>query len=236
MPLRFAPRWPFVVLTLAAIALFVWLGSWQYGRGVARAAVWQTFEKGGGDPQAATAASLATVARYTRIRLQGEWEADRQFLLDNMSHEGRPGYQVLTPLRLADGSHLLVNRGWVPFDGYRDRLPDIRFEATGVQTLTGRLGTLPSPGLASGRQPPDLDGPWPRVTSFPTPLEIGRALRQPVREPVLLLDPDSGPGYLRAWRPTGVAPDKHFSYAIQWWMFAAVAFGLFVSLNLKRVR
>ncbi len=47
-----------------------------------------------------------------------------QFLLDNMTHAGRAGYEVLTPLLLDDGRVLLVNRGWLPLpDGRRDELP-----------------------------------------------------------------------------------------------------------------
>ncbi len=81
----------------------------------------------------ANAASLAHLPLFTRVRVAGQFDTERQFLLDNISHDGQPGYEVLTVLRLADGSGLLVNRGWVPFTGYRDRLPDIAFEAAGVR-------------------------------------------------------------------------------------------------------
>ena len=66
-------------------------------------------------PSRASAATLERLPRFTRVRVHGEFDAARQFLLDNISHEGAPGYEVLTLLRLADGSHLLVNRGWLPF-------------------------------------------------------------------------------------------------------------------------
>lgn len=236
MPLRFAPRWYFTALTLAAVVLFVSLGSWQWHRGVSRRAVWQAFEQGTGEPVEATAASLGRLPRFARVRVTGQWDRDRQFLLDNISHAGRPGYEVLTALVLVDGSRLLVNRGWLPFGGYRDRLPDLAIADGGAQTLTGQLSTLPAPGLAFGRQPPASDGPWPRLTTFPTRAELEGALGETLHEPVLLLDAGSGAGYLREWSPPGVAPDRHFSYAIQWWLFASVAFGLYVSLNLKRVK
>ena len=173
---------------------------------------------------------------YTRVKLEGQWQRTQQFLLDNMSHEGRPGYEVLTALKLADGSALLVDRGWLPFGGYRDRLPDISLSGAESVVVTGRLGALPTAGLASGRQPPASDAQWPRVTSFPTHAELERSYGAPLLQPVLLLDPDSADGYLREWRPPGIAPEKHYSYAVQWWMFAALAWILFVSLNLKRVK
>lgn len=236
MPPRFAlPRWPWTLLALLAIAAFTSLGLWQYQRGVARAEQWRAFEAAaGGAVQDADAAQLSTLPRFTRVRVQGQWDGQRQFLLDNLSHEGAPGYQVLTVLRLEQGGELLVNRGWVPFSGYRERLPDIALEAPGVQQLTGRLGVLPVAGLSSGRQRPALEGPWPRVTSFPAQGELEAARGAPLLPPVLLLDPDSGAGYLREWHPPGLPPERHFGYAAQWWMFAAAVLVLYFVMNRKR--
>lgn len=239
MSLRFAPRWPWVLLTALAIAAFVWLGFWQYHRGVARAQQWSDFGAAE-ETQDAAAEQLASTPRWARVRVRGHWDGERQFLLDNISHGGAPGYEVLTVLRLEEGGELLVNRGWVPFSGYRDRLPDVSLaDVSGdgnVQVLTGRLGVLPVAGLAAGRQPPANEGPWPRLTSFPQHAELEASLGTSLLPPVLLLDPDSGAGYLREWRPPGLAPERHFGYAMQWWMFAAAALVLFVVLNRKRNR
>lgn len=218
------------------MAAFVALGNWQWQRGVARQAVWDAFADTDVPAQSAADDELARLAPFTRVRVQGSWDAGRQFLLDNISHEGAPGYNVLSLLRLAGGATLVVNRGWVPFSGYRDRLPDVALPEGAGAVLTGRLSTLPAAGLAAGRQPPATDGPWPRVTSFPTLDELERATGTPLLRRVLLLDRDSADGYLREWRPPGIPPDRHFSYAVQWWMFAAAAFGLFLALNLKVVR
>ena len=58
---------------------------------------------------------------------------------------------MLSVLQLADGSHLLVNRGWVPFTGYRERLPEVTLAGDSAQRLAGRLSTLPIAGTASGQ-------------------------------------------------------------------------------------
>jgi surfeit locus 1 family protein len=142
---------------------------------------------------------------------------------------------VLTVLRLADGSHLLVNRGWVPFSGFRDRLPDISLQAAATQQLTGRLSTLPVAGMAAGRLAPADQGQWPRLTSFPTHAELESAWGAPLLSPVLLLDADSGPGYLRDWQAPGISPERNFSYAVQWWAFALLAAAMYIGFNLKRV-
>jgi surfeit locus 1 family protein len=234
LAITFAPRWYSVLLTAAAVALFVALGFWQWNRGEYRSAQWQAFAGGDAPAVEATAATLASLPRFAHAAVRGEFDAERQFLLDNISHDGAPGYEVLSLLRLADGSLLLVNRGWVRFTGYREQLPDVGLTSDGVQRIAGRLGSLPVAGMASGRQPPAETGAWPRLTSFPTHAQLQAALGEPLHAPVLLLDADSGPGYLRDWHPPGISPERHYSYAVQWWAFALLALGLFAGLNLKR--
>jgi surfeit locus 1 family protein len=230
----FTPRWYSVLLTAAAVVLFVALGSWQWDRGNHRRAQWQDFARGDAPAVEATAATIGGLPRFAHIAVRGEFDGERQFLLDNISHDGAPGYEVLSILQLADGSRLLVNRGWVPFRGYREQLPDVGLASQGMQRITGRLSSLPVAGMASGRQPPAESGGWPRLTSFPTHAQLQAALGAQLLEPVLLLDADSGPGYLRDWHPPGIAPERHYSYAVQWWAFALLALGLFAGLNLKR--
>lgn len=233
MALTFRPRWYFLVLTAAAVTVFVLLGFWQWHRGEHRSEQWEAFARADVPAIEATAATLADLPRFAHVLVQGEF-AEQQFLLDNISHAGAPGYEVLSVLRLPDGGRLLVNRGWVPFTGFRDRLPDVRLASGGVQRIAGRLSNLPVAGMASGQQPPAAAGSWPRVTSFPTPAQLQQALGMELLAPVLLLDADSGPGYLRDWHPPGMQPERHYSYAVQWWAFALLALGLLIGLNLKR--
>ncbi len=152
---------------------------------------------------------------------RGALDGAHQFLLDNRSWQGRPGYEVLTPLTRPGAATLLVDRGWLPFSGSRAQLPDVALNAPGSVTLSGRLALLPSPGLALGRAPPA--GPWPKVTSFPDMAQLSAALGVPLAPRILLLDPDAPFGYTRDWPMPGLSPLRHFSYAIQWWSFALLA-------------
>jgi surfeit locus 1 family protein len=52
--------------------------------------------------------------------------------------------------------------------------------------------------------------------------ELSTALGGRRVEPrIVLLDPQEANGYVREWRPPGMQPVRHWSYAIQWWCFAA---------------
>ena len=222
------------LITLVLLTLFVGLGRWQWHRGEAKQVLWDGFERGG------EAAPLGTrdfddLDRFARLELTGEFEPAHQFLLDNRSHAGQPGYEVLTPFHTTDGRRVLVNRGWVPFGGYRDRLPDVSMANASRVSIRGRIDELPSGGLASGHAAPDGEKSWPKVTSFPTHDELASALGVSLQHRIVLLDPQMPGGYVREWSPPGMPPSRHFSYAIQWWGFAAVLLVLYFGLNFRKV-
>ncbi len=238
MPLRvgsriFAPSWVATALALAVAVAFVGLGRWQWQRGNVRAAQWQQFAQATDSATPLGARGLADVPRFQRVAVSGELDPLHQFLLDNQVRNGNVGYEVLTPLELLDGRTVIVNRGWIASTGYRDRLPDISFAADGAQAFTARVDELPSAGLAAGRAEPQ-PGAWPKVTSFPDTAQLSAALGRRIEPRVLLLDSDAPFGYLREWQPPGLAPMRHWSYAIQWWAFAVAVVVLWSVMALKK--
>jgi len=234
---RLTATWWLTALTAAGVLLFGALGHWQWQRSIFKRQLQQAFAAGSLHVEPLGARSLSALPRYLRLEVFGRYDAGHQFLLDNISRDGRAGFEVLTPFVLADGRTLLVNRGWVPLrDGSRDRLPEIAFSPSGESTITGRLDLLPVTGLEAGRAPPAIDGPWPRLTSFPATAELARALKRVIEPRQLLLDADQPHGYRRDWQPGSATfgPERHLAYAVQWWSFAALAVFLFVLLNLRR--
>jgi surfeit locus 1 family protein len=235
-PARFAPSIAMTLLTLAVCVLFVRLGLWQWQRWQDAAAAWTRFARGTDAVQPLGARSLGEVRKFQRVSLRGSLDGRHQFLLDNRSYRGHPGYEVLTPLIRGDGRVLLVDRGWVPFTGARARLPEVSLPDSPPLTLSGRVADLPSPGLALGRAPPGATDPWPRVTSFPDLGQLAAALGAPLEPRILLLDPGAPSGFVRDWQPPGMSPLRHLSYAIQWWCFAALALALWAILGVRRAR
>jgi surfeit locus 1 family protein len=221
----FSPTWSLTLATVLLCVLFIRLGYWQWGRGNARQAQWDEFSRGADKVLSLGSRGVGDVPRYQRLSVAGRYEPDHQFLLDNRTHAGRAGYEVLTPLVRPDGRVLLVDRGWVPFTGTRSQLPDVacRCDPVATVTVTGRSDELPTAGLAAGRAPPPADGKWPQVTSYPTMSELSRAMARALEPRIVLLDPNEPNGYVRDWHPAGIQPVRHWSYAIQWWAFAVVA-------------
>lgn len=102
----------------AAIAGLVALGNWQVERRAWKLGlIAQVAERVHAPPVAAPApaqwAGLTRAnAEYRRVRASGTFLDDRQTLVQAVTEQGG-GYWVMTPLRLADGSTVLVNRGFV---------------------------------------------------------------------------------------------------------------------------
>ncbi len=231
----FAPSWTFTALTVLLCVAFFFLGRWQWRRGELRQAEYDRFASGAEQVIALGTRGIDQVPRFQRVSLVGRLDPDHQFLLDNRSYQGRPGYEVLTPLARPNGRVVLIDRGWVPFSGLRERLPGVALKPRGTVTLMGRVDTLPSPGLASGRAPPSPAGPWPKVTAFPSMGQLSGALGVALEPDIVLLDPAEEDGYVRDWHPPGMEPIRHWSYAVQWWSFGVVLLVLWIGLSLRRV-
>ncbi|MBM4199540.1 MAG: SURF1 family protein [Gammaproteobacteria bacterium] len=223
-------------ITAVLLVLFISLGHWQWGRAEFKQQLADDFVRNSAGVSELGSRRTIELPRFAKVEVSGEWDGARQFLLDNRTRGGRAGYEVLTPLRLADGRWLLVNRGWVPFGGYRDRLPEVRLAAAEV-TIRGLLDDLPQAGLAGGRAAPSASGSWPRVTAYPGLAELAKALSVDSRRlesRVLLLDDQAVAGYQRGWKPFVNGPEQNWSYAIQWWSFAVLLLVLYVVMNLKK--
>jgi surfeit locus 1 family protein len=224
-------------LTVAAVVAFVSLGNWQWSKGSQRALQAEAFMRGSEAAQPLGERSLAEVARFQRVSVQGVLDPEHQFLLDNRMSGGRPGYEVLTPLdRGGEVALILVNRGWLAFSGFRDRLPDVSLASDGTVEVTGRVDELPVRGLQSGHAAPDADARWPKVTSYPQPAELSAMLGRPVEPRVLLLDASEPNGYLREWQPPGLTAERHWGYGVQWYAFATLAVVLWLILGMRKGR
>lgn len=223
------------MLTLLASSLFGSLGIWQLGRAGEKRAIFAAYALGtNGTLQEGLGGANAGEQRYQLLRLQGHYDPGNQVLLDNMSHAGRPGYQVLTPFITAGGS-VLVNRGWVPASGDRSRLPDVDVSDQ-PRLLTGRIDRLPRPALRLPADTVASTSPWPRRLLFPTVAEISAQTGYTLRDFQLLLNPDETDGFVREWKPALMEPEKHVGYAIQWFGLAATVVVVFVILAWRQLR
>ena len=202
----FRPRLWAAVLAAAACAAGIALGVWQAGRAEEKRALG---------------------AQQQRIVVHGEFLAERTLLLDNKVRNHRAGYEVLTPLRLAEGIHVLVNRGWIEAPREREQLPAVTTPSGRVRVEGRVLERLPQPlklgagGKGRVRQSVDLK-------EFA--LESGLTLQ------AFVIEQHAGlaDGLLREWPRPDAGIEKNQAYSLQWYSLAALAVVLFIVLSFKR--
>lgn len=176
---------------------------------------------------------------FRRTEVTGTFDNDRTIIFPGHSHDGMPGVQALTPLRLVDGGAVLVNRGWVPSaDAATVDLAAIREEAP--VRLIGIV--LPFPGSTGASAPvPTTEstgadsGSAFRHVWFSVQ---GDALRRQFPYPLLAVLVQALPGQETARYPLRLPPPRldegpHLGYAIQWFSFAIIAIVGWVALVLK---
>ena len=161
-------------------------------------------------------------------RRAGALSAERTVYLDNKLRHGRPGYEVVTPLRLDGVWHVLVNRGWVEAAATRAVLPrvpapagEVRIEGVGARAACRMRSSSARPTRAKcGRT----------STSPRSPAKPGLRL-QPI---VIEQHSPAADGLMRDWPRPDAGIEKHESYALQWYSLAALAVVLFVALSFRR--
>jgi surfeit locus 1 family protein len=230
---RFRPR---LVTTAAAVAfcvLTVALGNWQLRRASEKEFVQTQREaRARAAPVALPATRVDGEAwAWRRVVVQGRFVGPRTILLDNRTRDGRAGYEVVTPLRIAGGDLcVLVNRGWTAQGRTRAELPEVRTPSGPVQ-VEGIAVVPPTHVFQLGGSDP-AGRVWQHLD-----LARYRAWSELPLQPVVLLQTGGADdGLLRDWPPPESDAARHTAYAVQWYIFALIAAILYVALNLKRDR
>ncbi len=222
--------WAFIGFMLALMALFVTLGIWQVERLgekehlIANVASRMSLASEPLPPLGEWSAFDADAWNYRPVSVAGTFRPTETVLVftslaDQRGKFSGPGYWVMTPLELAAGGTVFINRGFVP-------------EASASAFAAG--GTV-EPGLVS------LEGiarATEEINSFtPAPDTAKRiewvrnterlaSLAGPVAQPVapIYVDlPALGDGTLPQGGETVVSfPNNHLGYAITWFGFATL--------------
>jgi surfeit locus 1 family protein len=234
VPIERPPLWRRVLPTLATVvgvAVFVAAGNWQHRRMDEKARLRAQLDAASAAAPVPLPAGVDDWAawRYRPVVVTGVFDAGRQILIDNQVHGGVVGYAVVTPLKLADGRAVLVDRGFVAGGASRSVLPVVP-PAAGQVTVSGRVGIPPAGYFELGQAAPE--GPvWQHLD----PHRFAGATGLPVLPIVVEATAPTGGDEALA-RDRGV-PDvgieRHWIYMLQWYSFAALALVLWLWFWLK---
>ena len=210
-----------LVVVLLAYAAW-WLGQWQFDRledrkesnAVVRAN--ETRDPAPVEDVLTPGGEVDEDDEWRVVRATGTYDAEQTIVVRYRTRDGASGVDVVVPLVTADGTALLVDRGWLETDPRgtdRDAIPEppagevdvtgwVRADGTGdsteVTNLSARAISSERIGSAIGR---------PTYAGF---VELRSEDPEPATalEPVELPELDNGP---------------HFFYGLQWWFFGVLA-------------
>lgn len=228
---RFKPV-PFVAM-LVLVALGLAAGRWQTGRAHEKEALSAKLAAGAAAAplELGAAPARAGELEFRRLRLSGEWLANWPLYLDNRPYQGRAGFYLLMPFRLAGSNmHVLVARGWLPRDSAdRSKLPQVRTPA-GTVTIEGTARLNPGHVMQLG----EVKLAPGAIVQNADAAAVGAATGLAFQPVVLELSSADDAALVRDWPAPSLGIDKHRGYAFQWYALAAMAFLFYVFTGFKK--
>lgn len=236
---RLEPNWKICLFAALLLPVLIALGFWQLERAGQKQTIQHALEVRQALPpldwtEYPGRTQSEDALEYRWVTVQGQFSANKTWLIENKTWQGRIGFHVVTAFILPDGDSLLVNRGWIPGTGYRDRLP-VFVTPQGRMTMTGQL-SLPSENrmladAAAG------SGDWPRLALAVDTARMAAEAGRTFWPHVLYPREDAEGSFVRDFNPAVMSSDTHRGYAVQWFGLAValVILTLFANSNLASV-
>ena len=220
------------ILILATMAFLASLGFWQLDRADQKRTIEASIQKANtGVVELIVNQNELLNKEYYEVRLQGSYIGDKQFIYDNQIVDQASGYYVLTPFVLTGQSNaIMINRGFIPWNGRRDQLDDIAVDSAFREVKIQVSRPIKRIELKTS----DISNQFPvliQAIDFDVIEEISSTSFVDV---IGLLDPSSDDGFVRKWEPYTGSIEKHIGYAIQWFLMALVLGIIGIRIGLKQ--
>ncbi|MEJ3404071.1 SURF1 family protein [Rathayibacter sp. YIM 133350] len=223
----FSRRWAgyLALVTLFAIVC-VSLGFWQIARrGEALAEIHRIETNWNADPVPVGEAlprltSFRVDQKYVPVSLTGSYLLDDERLVRNRPGDSGPGFEVLTPLQLDDGTVFVVDRGWLPTGDTPDAPASVPAAPEGRVTVVARL-KAGEPHIASRKQAPSGQVQTIELT------DMQKIIGEPTYTGAYGLMASESPAPStrpQAAQKPPLDEGPHLSYAFQWFVFALLGF------------
>jgi cytochrome oxidase assembly protein ShyY1 len=215
-------RWALLIIFVAVLGVvFVNLGEWQLDRLAQRkdrnATTIINEQKPVQPYEQVFTRPITDADQWQRVEARGTFDAQHQFVVRYRSNGDADGYEVVTPLRTATGA-VLVDRGFIPLER-GTQIPSVApAPPTGEVTVVGHL-RRDEKGRRAATTPVGsqmrLINSQAIAATLPYPIATGYI-------GLLTIQPEQQGGFQPIKLPE-LSEGPHFWYALQWFMFTAVA-------------
>ncbi|MFJ7749542.1 SURF1 family protein [Arthrobacter sp. NPDC097144] len=153
------------------------------------------------------------------VSMTGVYDTDNQRIVRNRPLSGRAGYEVVVPLKLSDGTAVVINRGWLPIGNDEAGKPDgVPAAPAGEVNVVARIKPA-EPEVRRGAP----EGQLASIDLAQYQDEVGYELEQAAYG--LMASEDPRPAVVPEAAPKpSVDEGPHLSYAMQWFAFGLMLF------------
>ena len=226
-------NWKVCLFSVLLMPVLLRLGFWQLERAEQKRTIQQMLVQQQALPSQSVAklhqeVEAGTPVLYRRVHARGGFDAERYWLIENRVFQGQTGYHVVVPFTTSEGQVLLVNRGWVAGNAYREDLPNL-IQPAAELSIKGVLTQPSSNVLLQGEDTKGIA--WPRVSLQADIEAYSEALDVELFSYMLQLNADDPSALTVDWRPANVSETKHLGYAYQWFAMSLALLILTVFAN-----
>lgn len=209
-----------LILTVLVFSALVKLGFWQNSRALEKEQRLARIEQlKSQNPLSLQQVNLLAVNENINdmpVTIEGLFDEQAVFLLDNQVNKGRLGYRAYQVL-MVEQYTVLVNLGWVLGSINRQELPEVQ-PLSGKHTIHGNVrlievGIQLQEQIFSGVQ-------WPLRIQQVELDKFSTLINRQLLPFVIYLDMDEKIGFEKNWQPIVMPPEKHRAYAFQWFSLA----------------
>ena len=240
---RISLNWKLSAFSIFFLVVFTYLGFWQLERGAQKTVAIKEDKQRRLQPGISLNRLLKEAAGLRQLNgqpvlLQGSFEDDVLFLLDNRVLQGKVGFEVLVPFRDRSGQIALINRGFVPMGRTRSDIPEIPAIKQTDKPMAGNIYIPYDFGSGNRRIMQAIEklgsGALNEQTiylvqSLETEI-IAEVLQQNLFPHIIRLAERSPNALPRHWPFVTMPPERHYGYAMTWFLMAvtvAIAFVVF---------
>ena len=220
------------ILITATFAFLVSLGFWQLERADEKRSIETSIKLANtGSVELIKKEEGLQNKEYYEVRLQGKYLSDKQFIYDNQIVDQVSGYYVLTPYALEGQSKaILINRGFIPWNGRRDKLADI---VIGQETREIKV-QISKPIKRMELKPSEVGIQFPVLIQSIDLQDMADRAKVDFSSVIGLLDASASNGFIRKWEPYTGSIEKHIGYAVQWFLMALVLAIIGIRIAIKQ--
>jgi surfeit locus 1 family protein len=229
------PTWQSITATVAGVLLLSSLGVWQLQRANEKQQIQQANESRKNNPPQELHFPITDPVslRFQRIRAQGKFISNKQFVLDNRYVDHQVGFNILTPFKLYNSDNVvLVDRGWLPLKGPREYLPNIDVDEK-LRTLVGTV-YVPYGKAYSLGEIDNGNNAWPRLIQYLDFKELSMRFGYELLPITLRMEAGQPDTFKAKWVIYASSPKRNLGYAVQWFAMAITVFIIFIVLHLPR--